>query len=112
MSSFEIVPILSGLLLGAFLGMMNPGSLRIGLPAALALGFLATIASGEIRISWIFLMEDIPLVGLSAALGFFAINRVGGLGRGLPRPGPGRLSNGQLLAAAEEATSWRKFRRI
>jgi hypothetical protein len=81
MSSFEIVPILSGLLLGAFLGWMNPGSrLRIGLPIALALGFLATVASGEFRISWGFLIEDIPLVGVSAAIGFFAGHRVGGLG--------------------------------
>jgi hypothetical protein len=42
-----------------------------------ALGVLATVVSGEFRVSWEFLLFDIPLVAVSAFLGPH---------RGAPRP--------------------------
>ena len=67
----EIFPIASGLIVGAALGGFAPRvRLLLGVVAAVVLGTLATIISGEYRISWEFLLVDIPLVGLSAAVGF------------------------------------------
>jgi hypothetical protein len=77
MNSIEIVPIVSGLLLGALLGWIEPASRkRIGLPMALALGFLATVVSGEFRVSWGFLLVDIPLVAVSVLVGLVALHRM------------------------------------
>jgi hypothetical protein len=74
----ELLPILSGLCLGALLGALRP-TLRIwtGVVLAVALGVLATVISGEFRITWAFLLIDIPLVAFSAALGLLAIRRLG-----------------------------------
>lgn len=67
----ELFPITAGLLIGLTLGMMRP-SWRAPLGAGLAvvLGTLATILSGEYRVSWEFLLIDIPLVAVSAALSY------------------------------------------
>ena len=73
----ELFPLFSGLLLGALLGLVRP-SIRapIGAAAAVVLGVLATVVSGEFRISWEFLLFDIPLVAVSAFLGLIAARRV------------------------------------
>ncbi|HSC90102.1 MAG TPA: hypothetical protein VLB86_00460 [Gaiellaceae bacterium] len=73
----ELLPIASGLVVGALLGLVRP-SLRLPVGAALAvlLGTLATIASGEYRIGWEFLLIDIPLVGLCAVAGLVTARRV------------------------------------
>jgi hypothetical protein len=73
----ELFPLASGLLLGALLGLLRP-SIRapIGALAAAALGVLATVISGEFRVSWGYLLFDIPLVGVSALLGFVVARRV------------------------------------
>ena len=77
MNSSEIFPMVSGLLLGALLGWIEPTARkRIGLPIALALGFLATVVSGEFRVSWGFLLVDIPLVAVSALAGLVTLHRV------------------------------------
>ena len=77
MSSVEIVPILSGLLLGAFLGWIEPASRkRIGVPIALALALFATITSGEFRVSWAFLLLDALLVTAAALVGLVTLHRV------------------------------------
>jgi hypothetical protein len=76
MSSFEIFPIVGGLVLGAFLGWIRPAArVRIGLPAALILAFLATVESGEFRSNWGFLLVDISLVAVSVIIGSLAVRR-------------------------------------
>jgi hypothetical protein len=61
----EILPVVSGLFLGALIGLLRP-SLRLPVGAALimAFGVLATVLSGEYLISWSFLLIDIPLVAV------------------------------------------------
>jgi hypothetical protein len=76
-SAVEILPIVSGLLLGELLGWMEPDSRkRIGLSAALAVSFLATILSGEYRISWGFLMLDTVLVIAATLASLVTLQRV------------------------------------
>ena len=41
----------------------------VGVLLSVVAGVLATVFSGEWRISWAFLLIDIPLVGLSAVVG-------------------------------------------
>ena len=69
----ELLPIFSGIVMGMLVGFLRP-SLRIPTAAALtvALGVIATIASGEYTVSWAFLLVDVPLVGISAVAGFLA----------------------------------------
>ena len=67
----EIFPVVSGLLLGTFLGSITPRShKRIGVPILVLLAFLATVVSGEFRISWGFLLVDLPLVSIPAVAAF------------------------------------------
>jgi hypothetical protein len=76
-SPVELIPILSGLLLGALLGRMEPVSRkRIGLSAALAVSFLATILSGEYRVSWGFLVLDTVLVIAGSLVTLVTLHRV------------------------------------
>ncbi len=73
----ELFPIASGLLVGALLGAVRPKlRLLVGVALAVALGVLATVVSGEFRLSWAYLAIDIPLVAVSAAIGFLAAKRV------------------------------------
>jgi hypothetical protein len=73
----ELFPLSCGLLLAALLGLLRP-SIRapVGAAAAVVLGVLATVVSGEFRVSWEFLLFDIPLVAVSAFLGLIAARRV------------------------------------
>jgi CHASE2 domain-containing sensor protein len=79
----ELFPIAAGLLAGAFLTLVRP-TLRppLGLVAAVVIGFLATVLSGEFRIGWEFLIIDIP----GAALAVFAGNALTQRLRRAPRP--------------------------
>jgi len=73
----EIFPILSGLIVGVVLGAFGSRvRLLVGSVAAVAVGALATILSGEHAISWGFLLFDIPLVGLCSVLGYLASRAV------------------------------------
>lgn len=66
----ESFPVLGGLAVGVALGALAPrGRLRLGVAVSLVLGSLATIVSGEYRIGWEFLLVDVPVVGLSTAVG-------------------------------------------
>ena len=73
----EILPVVSGLVLGALIGLLRP-SLRVPVGAALILAFgvLATVVSGEYLISWSFLLIDIPLVAVSAAASLYVTHRL------------------------------------
>ena len=81
----ELLPIVSGVVMGILIGFLRP-SLRIPTAAVLtvALGVIATIASGEYTISWAFLLVDVPLVGASAVAGFLAF-RIAARGGSGPR---------------------------
>jgi hypothetical protein len=63
----ELLPLGCGLLLGVALGRLRPSlRLPVGTVLAVALGFLATAATGEAAISWAFVLIDIPIVALGA----------------------------------------------
>jgi hypothetical protein len=72
----EVLPVVSGLALGTFLGWARPA---LGKPAATALILLlavaATVASGEFRLSWGFVLVDITMVAVPACASFLALRR-------------------------------------
>ncbi len=73
----ELVPIISGILLGSFLGYLRPAKrLRIGAILAILMGILATVASGEFRLSWGYLLVDIPLVAGAAAVSLIVVHQL------------------------------------
>jgi hypothetical protein len=67
----ELFPVASGLLIGCLIGGLRP-QLRIAVGGLLCIvaGTAATVISGEFRMSWEYLLVDIPLVALSAYAGF------------------------------------------
>ena len=66
----ELFPIAAGLLCGLLLGSVTARrKVIVGLAFAVVAGVLATVLSGEWRISWAFLLIDIPLVAVSAVAG-------------------------------------------
>ena len=66
----ELFPIVAGLLCGLLLGSLTARRrVIVGLAFSVAAGVLATVLSGEWRISWAFLLIDIPLVAGSAVAG-------------------------------------------
>ena len=66
----EFFPLLAGLVCGVLLGSVTVRRpLLVGAIFAVVAGVLATVLSGEWRISWEFLLIDIPLVGVSAVSG-------------------------------------------
>ena len=69
----ELVPLGLGFLLGTGLGLLRP-SLRLPMGAGLAivLGAFATAVTGEAEASWAFVLIDVPIVALAAALGLAA----------------------------------------
>jgi hypothetical protein len=73
----ELIPIGCGLLLGATLGLVRP-SIRLAVGAAMCvvLGVLATVVTGEFRISWEYLLVDIPLVALAAFLALVPVRHL------------------------------------
>lgn len=73
----ELFPLGAGLVLGTLLGYVRP-SIRVplGVPLATAFGVLATVASGEFKMTWAYLLIDIPLVGVAAVTGFLVARRL------------------------------------
>jgi len=73
----ELLPFALGLLLGAILGYVRP-NLRLSAGAALAVvfGVLATVVSGEFKLSWGYLLFDIPLVACVAVLSLMVTRRL------------------------------------
>ena len=75
----EIFPIMSGLLVGSVLTLIRPNArLTVVIVASILLGTAATIVSGEYKVSWEFLLIDIPLVALSSLAGFTTVRLVRG----------------------------------
>jgi hypothetical protein len=73
----EIFPIVSGLLVGSVLTLVRPNArLIVILVASILLGTTATIISGEYKISWEFLLIDIPLVAVSSIAGHTTVRIV------------------------------------
>jgi hypothetical protein len=73
----ELYPILFGLILGAGLGFLRPSTrLPLGAGLAIVLGALATVVTGEFKLSWGYLLIDIPIVALAAVAGLLAGRRV------------------------------------
>jgi uncharacterized membrane protein YccC len=78
-------PVASGLIVGLALGLLAP-RLRflIGAIAAVVLGTLATVVSGEFELSWAYLLIDIPLVAVASVAGLLAGRLVRGQFSGAP----------------------------
>jgi hypothetical protein len=70
----ELFPIVSGLILGSVLPLIRPRMrLAVGVAAAVVVGTLATVLSGEYKIGWEFLLIDIPLVAICSAAAFATV---------------------------------------
>ncbi len=66
----ELFPIAAGLLCGLVLGSLTARRrVAVGVVFSVVAGVLATVLSGEWKISWAFLLIDIPLVAVSAIAG-------------------------------------------
>ncbi len=73
----ELFPVVAGLLCGVLIGSLTARRrLYLGLAFAVVAGVLATVISGEWRLSWAFLLIDIPLVAMSATVGVLVSRRV------------------------------------
>jgi ABC-type antimicrobial peptide transport system permease subunit len=73
----ELIPVGCGLLLGAALGYIRPSmQLPIGAALAIVLGVCATVVTGEFKLSWDYVLVDIPLVALATFLSLVTVRRV------------------------------------
>lgn len=74
----ELLPVASGIVLGAILAYRCPGlRLRIVSVLAILLGTIATVASGEFRVNWGYLLVDIALVAGSALASMRLAHKLG-----------------------------------
>jgi hypothetical protein len=73
----ELLPILSGVVLGSILGYLPPSRrVPVGAVFAVLLGLVATVWSGEFRESWGYLLLDVALVAGSAAVFILIVHRL------------------------------------
>lgn len=79
----ELYPILSGTLIGAAVGFLRQES-RLWASTLLSIlfGTFATLVSGEFRVSWGYLLVDIPLVAGSTLISMMLVHNYR---RSLPR---------------------------
>ena len=63
----EIFPFFGGVLIGVLVARRPRIPLAVAAVLAVALGVLATVVSGEFRLSWAYLYFDVPFVALTAA---------------------------------------------
>ena len=72
----ELVPLYSGAILGLLVGFVRP-SQRAAVVAALSilLGIGASAVTGELSITWEYVLVDIPLVAASATVGMAVARR-------------------------------------
>jgi hypothetical protein len=74
---YELIPILGGVLTGVVAFRLDVGARRwLIAAAAIALGSLAAIASGEVKESWLFLLWDMAQVVVAAVLTLAAAARI------------------------------------
>jgi hypothetical protein len=73
----ELVPLYSGALVGLLVGLVRP-SQRLGVVATLSipLGICASAVTGELSITWEYVLVDIPLVAASATVSLAVARRV------------------------------------
>jgi hypothetical protein len=73
----EFLPVISGLVLGCLVRYFNGRAQKWAIAlATVVLAIWATVASGEFRQSWGFLLLDIAIVATAALVGFAATGRV------------------------------------
>jgi hypothetical protein len=73
----ELIPLFLGLVLGLGLGTLRPGiRLPVGAALSVAVGVLATVVTGEFKVTWGYVLVDIPLVAGAAILGLMAARQV------------------------------------
>jgi len=66
----ELVPLLSGFGVGLAVGAFGLSLPRwAGVLLVVILGVLATVLTGEFKVSWAFVLVDIPLVAVAALCG-------------------------------------------
>lgn len=71
----EFLPIISGAVAGLLLGTLSARHRALAwVLLSVGLGMLATVASGEFRTTWAYLLIDIPLVA-TASLATFHVSR-------------------------------------
>ena len=72
----EVVPVALGLLAGLLLGLVTARRRAPAwIAASVVLGVAATFLTGEWRVSWAFLLIDIPLVAVSAVPAYLLARR-------------------------------------
>jgi hypothetical protein len=75
----EIVPIALGFASGVLIGGLTPRRrLAAWLAVSVLLGVAATVLTGEWRISWAFVLIDIPLVAAAALVGHLGARNLSG----------------------------------
>lgn len=73
----EVFPVVSGIVVGLVVGRLTVRRRpRLWLVVTVLLGVGATVVSGEWRVTWAYLLVDIPLVGLSAVAAYLVSRRV------------------------------------
>lgn len=67
---FELFPVICGIILGLLLTRLRtwPDRAAAWTAGSTALGLLATTLSGEWRLGWEYLLFDIPVVAIAAAI--------------------------------------------
>src|SRR3954451_11560077 len=66
----ELFPVACGLGVGTGLAVVRPGlHLPTGMVLSVGLGFAATAVTGELALTWEYLLVDIPLVAACAVVG-------------------------------------------
>ncbi len=78
----EIFPVMAGALVGVIALRIASLQLRAVVIAALSVlfGVAASAVSGELALSWEFILVDIPLVAISALATIFVLRRVFSVG--------------------------------
>jgi hypothetical protein len=73
----EVFPVLTGIAIGIGLGWLRPTTrLPVGAVLAILGGVLATVVSGEFRLTWAYLLIDIPLVAGASILALAVARQV------------------------------------
>jgi hypothetical protein len=70
------LPIACRLVLGSALGVLRPATtIPLGIVGSIALGVMATVLTGELRISWEYFVVDIPLVACAGVASMLVAGR-------------------------------------